>query len=91
MFIFSNIIPFYFLVALFVGLLIVYTTTPHPDIVIKYPTPDNSSTLVFEDDSDNCYKFNTEQVSCPANKKETFDIPIQRKIETFSNHYSSQF
>jgi hypothetical protein len=85
MFIFSHIIPFYFLSALFAGLLYVYITTPLPDIIVKYPTPDTSPKMIFEDDADNCYKFNTVEVSCPSDKSQINEIPIQRKIETFRN------
>ena len=31
---------------------------PEPDVIIKYPTPENAHNLTFRDDADNCYKFN---------------------------------
>ena len=31
------IIPFYFFIALFIGLFVAYVSTPAPDIIIKYP------------------------------------------------------
>jgi len=80
MFIFDHIDPFYFLVSLFVGLFLVYIITPTPELIIKYPTPDNAKELVFEDDSKNCYKFETKEVPCTNDAQE---IPIERKIETF--------
>ena len=43
MFLFSKINPFVFFVSLFIGLLITYVTTPTPDIVYQYPTPENLS------------------------------------------------
>ena len=51
MFILDKIDTFWFLTSLCVGLLIVYCTTPNPDIIIKYPTPFNAHKLVFKDDN----------------------------------------
>ena len=85
MFIFDIIEPFYFLMALFFGLFMVYLTTPSPDIIIKYPTPENADSMIYKDDAENCYKFKTEEVKCPFNKLEINSIPIERKIETFTS------
>ena len=72
----------WFLVSLALGLFIVYCTAAKPTIIIKYPTPENSDELVFKDDADNCYKFNTKEVSCPKNINVP-DVPIQKKLEHF--------
>ena len=40
-----------------------------PEVIIKYPTPENADDLIFEDDSDNCYKFKTQEVKCPTKNK----------------------
>lgn len=77
MFIFDNIDTFWFLISLALGLFLVYCTTPQPEIIIKYPTPENAHELVFKDDSNNCYKFKTKEVKCP--KKNINKIPIQVK------------
>jgi hypothetical protein len=76
----SNIDTFWFLTSLCVGLLLVYCTTPTPDIIIKYPTPFNAHKLVFEDDVNNCYRFHTHEVSCPR-AKDISSFPIQRVRE----------
>ena len=78
MFILDKIDTFWFLTSLCVGLLLVYCTTPMPDVIIKYPTPFNSHKLVFKDDADNCYKFNTEEIQCPR-QEDISDFPIQKK------------
>ena len=57
MFIFDNIDTFWFLISLALGLFLVYCTTPQPEVIIKYPTPENAHKLVFKDDSNNCYRF----------------------------------
>ena len=77
MFIFDNIDTFWFLISLALGLFLVYCTTPQPEVIIKYPTPENAHKLVFKDDSNNCYKFKTKEVKCP--KKNINKIPIQVK------------
>ena len=59
------IIPFYFFIALFIGLFIAYISTPVPDVIIKYPTPQNAGKIVYRDDSDVCYKYKADEVNCP--------------------------
>ena len=76
----NNINPKWFFLSLAVGLLIVYCSTPSPEIIIKYPTPENADDLIFNDDSDNCYKFKTVEVSCPS-KDKINEIPIQKKAQ----------
>ena len=83
MFILSNINTKWFLISFAVGLLLVYCTVPQPEVIIKYPTPDNADITIFKDDIDNCYKFDTIEVKCPGDKKKINQIPISRKIEYF--------
>ena len=65
MFIIDNIQPFWFFLSVFLGLFYVYITTPNPEIIMKYPTPENANDSIFDDDSNNCYKFITKEVDCP--------------------------
>ena len=52
--------------------------TPLPDIIIKYPTPDNTESIRYKDRADNCYKYKTTEVDCLKNKdKKVIDIPMQ--------------
>ena len=44
----------------------------------------DANNSIFEDDSNNCYKFVTKEVDCPKDK-EINEIPIQRKVEYFQN------
>lgn len=82
MFLINKIQPFVFLLSLFVGLFFCYIFTPTPDIIVKYPTPENANKLIFEDDSSNCYKFITKEIDCPIDKKLINKIPIQKSIKT---------
>lgn len=78
----QSIEPFYFLAALFVGILLVYMTSPTPEIIVKYPTPENAKSSVFKDDADSCYKFQTETVACSNGIPE---LPLEKRknVETF--------
>ena len=42
----------YFLISLCIGLFLTYISTPPPQIIYKYPTPDNSDDLVYIVDLD---------------------------------------
>ena len=64
--------PLFFFIALSIGMLIVYTTTAVPEIISKYPTPDNR--VVYQDDVQNCYRYVSKEVAC---KGELTEIPIQ--------------
>ena len=57
--------PFFFLLALCVGLLYTYITAPQPQVVIKYPTPWNSGKVTYIDQNGVCYKYQIKKVACP--------------------------
>jgi len=70
--------PYAFLMALAVGLLYVYLTTPPPRIVIKHPTPYNAGKITYVDDARVCYKYRMKQVPCPKDKTKIKEMPIQQ-------------
>lgn len=80
MFLFSKINPFVFFVSLFVGLLITYVTTPTPDIIYQYPTPENLS-QTYIDDAKVCFQYKKKKITCPKNKNQITEYPIQSKKE----------
>lgn len=53
-----------FIIAFAVGIFYVYISTPKPKIVIKYPTPYNSTKIVYRNDNDVCYKYDVEEIKC---------------------------
>ena len=75
----NKIYPLYFFIALFIGLLLTYSTTPLPEIVIKYPTPENAGKIIYKDNANNCFKFISEQVNCPNDISKINKIPIINK------------
>lgn len=73
----NKIYPLYFFISLFIGLLLTYSTTPPPEIVIKYPTPENAGKIIYKDNANNCFKFLSEQVDCPNDISKINKIPIE--------------
>ena len=69
--------PFYFFIAFALGMLYVYISTPEPEILIKYPIPESSDDIIYKDHADVCYKYNSEEVKCPKDKREIKNISLQ--------------
>lgn len=66
-----------FLVSLAIGILFVYLFQPELNVIYVYPTPDNQNKILYKDKTDNCFKFNSEEVDCPDDKTKIKNIPIQ--------------
>ena len=60
--------PLYFFISFAVGLFIVYVFNPPPQVVVKFPSPYNSGKIVYKDKNDSCYKYKSENVSCPSDR-----------------------
>jgi hypothetical protein len=59
---------FVFALSLFVGLFLVYVTSPKPKIILKYPNLKNVNNSNFVDENNNCVKFSAKEVSCSPDK-----------------------
>ena len=68
--------PFPFFMAIFFGLMMCYVMTPVPQIVFRHPTPENANNTVYHDESDNCYKYEVDEVKCPKDKSKIKKQPI---------------
>ena len=68
--------PFPFFMAIFFGLMMCYIMTPAPQIVFKHPTPENANDVIYHDESDNCYKYEVDEVECPDDKNLIKENPI---------------
>ena len=66
-----------FIISLAFGLFAVYITTGDMRKIYVYPTPDNTDTLLFKDQVDNCYKFSSSEIKCPLMQSSIHKIPIQ--------------
>ena len=49
--------PFYFFMALGLGILFVYMFTPQMQVIYKYPTPENAGKITYIDKAQVCYKY----------------------------------
>ena len=74
----DKIDPFFFFISLFIGLLLTYSTTPQPDVIVKFPTPENAGKIIYKDKSDNCFKFISQQVDCPSDLSKIKKIPVRK-------------
>ncbi len=63
-------VPLFFFIAIFIGFLFVYVTSPPPKIVLKNPNPNNIDNITYIDDSGVCYKYKKEKIKCPLDPKE---------------------
>tara|TARA_B100000768_G_C11017712_1_gene264785 strand:+ start:27 stop:260 length:234 start_codon:yes stop_codon:yes gene_type:complete len=68
--------PFPFFAALFFGLMMCYILTPTPKIVIRHPSPENVNDIIYKDKSDNCYKYEVDEIKCPKDKDSIKKHPI---------------
>ena len=82
MFLIDKIDPLFFLISLCIGLFLTYIFTPQPDIIIKYPTPENALQEIYKDDADNCFKFNSKEVPCPKDISDIKSIPMQNSSKS---------
>lgn len=60
-----KIIPFYFVLSLFIGFLILYLIFPEPQIIIKNPSVNDELSELYVDDNKVCYRYKREEVECP--------------------------
>lgn len=68
--------PLPFFASLFFGLMMCYILTPPPKIIFKHPTPENVDDIIYKDESENCYKYEVDEVKCPANNVGVKEHPI---------------
>lgn len=76
----------YFFIAFSIGIFMVYISEPIPDIIIKYPTPENVNKIIYQDSADICYKYDKKEVSCP--KDGGVVIPLQHDKNEDNNNKS---
>jgi hypothetical protein len=69
--------PYVFIISFCVGIFMCYITQPQPKIIIQHPRPDNVDSLVYKDDNNDCYKYDSTEVDCPSDKKMTIEHPIR--------------
>lgn len=78
---FDKINPLFFFVSFAVGLLFCYIVSPNPQVIMKFPSPYNAGQVLYKDKSDQCYKYQADKVSCPADQKLIKPQPIQEDFK----------
>jgi hypothetical protein len=68
--------PLYFFAAFAVGLLACYVMAPRPEVVVKFPSPYNAGSVVYEDRAHNCYTYEASQVACPRDASSVRPQPV---------------
>lgn len=63
-----------FLLSFLVGLLFNHVLGIDKNVIYVYPTPENIEGTQYKDVAGNCFKYNMESVTCPANPNV---IPVQ--------------
>lgn len=77
MFLIRYLHPFTFLVALTVGIIIVFLLAPRKTVVFRFPSPQNTDT-VYTTDSGECYRYRANKVDCSDSpESEVVDQPTK--------------
>lgn len=64
-----------FILAFICGLFLIRLSADETEIVLVYPTPNNSGKINYKDKAGNCYYYRSKKVNCP--EKGYKKIPIQ--------------
>jgi hypothetical protein len=63
-----------FLIAFCIGLIGVALIEPAPELIIRWPTPQNSGLVTYLDRASNCYEYKAKKVKCTT---DAMSIPVQ--------------
>ena len=83
---FDKINPFFFFLAFAIGLFMSYILAPKKEIIIKFPTPENSDKVTYKDSDDNCFKIKATKTECPKDQNKIKDQPIQEDYVVDDNY-----
>ena len=59
------------------GLLLMSVVKEEPTVVIKYPTPYNTTGITYVDKAGQCYQYQSDKVVCPVDNSVIEEIPVQ--------------
>lgn len=66
-----------FLISLAIGLFFVYILGPEENKVFLYPNPQNILDTIYKDKANQCFKFASNEVTCPTDASLIQDVPMQ--------------
>jgi hypothetical protein len=55
---------------------IVYFTNPEPITIYRFPNPENSGKLTYQDKNKNCFKYEASEVKCPSDPNLIIEHPL---------------
>jgi hypothetical protein len=68
----------FFLLSLAVGLFFVYIVDTPKKVIYITPNIDNVDKVLYKDNSDKCYKYEANEVTCPSNSKKIEPLELQK-------------
>jgi len=78
---FDNVLKYFtrrdlvvFFVSFCVGVLFVCLVEAKPEVIVRWPTPDNAGLVTYVDRANNCYEYEPKEVGCTDDAKH---IPVQ--------------
>lgn len=66
-----------FIISFAVGLFFVYVLGPETKTIHIYPSPENYRSILYKDDSDQCFQFKPIETDCPINQSQINTVPVQ--------------
>jgi hypothetical protein len=66
-----------FIISFLIGIFMVYLWGPEIKTIVVHPTPENSEKIIYQDKTNTCYIYKSEEISCPDNKNDIKEIPIE--------------
>jgi hypothetical protein len=68
--------PIVFIISFAIAIVIVYILQPEPIKVYKFPNPENTGKYTYQDDNENCYKYEATEVKCPSDPDLILEHPL---------------
>ena len=66
-----------FIISFAIGIFFAYVLGPDKKTVFVYPTPETVDNVLFQDATDNCFRYEEQSVDCPKDDSLLSQIPIQ--------------
>jgi hypothetical protein len=66
-----------FILAVIIGIVVMYVTMPDTRKIFVYPSPENIDILQYRDKTGSCFTMKQTEIPCPKNEKDIAKIPVQ--------------